>query len=380
MEELYNKSSNFLSSPNSGINYPFSVVLFISIVPIILSVDHFLRIASEAAQDKAITESKVMGKVTSAVECRPAIRASNAADWISNDMKDLFEQLRMATRNSWLRSDLARNFMEWGATFFTVLVSVPLGLGVINGSIDLGTFGGLSQSLGAMVMPLHLLGLAQSNTMIYSASIQAVSDLMDSSLDEEPPPKKKDKTPEKAILKPLSDSVNVKDVVFSYTADSPNVLKGVDVDVNKGTYIVLCGESGSGKSTVLNLMMRFFSPKEGSIKWDGTSIYDTTLASFRDQVGVMFQKTMIYQASIKDNIMFGMPEVPGAVEKAAQDAEIADVINRLPDGYDTIIGGDSIAGMSGGQLQRICMARALYRKPSVLLLDEGKRVIFCAYF
>ena len=111
MEELYNKSSNFLSSPNSGINYPFSVVLFISIVPIILSVDHFLRIASEAAQDKAITESKVMGKVTSAVECRPAIRASNAADWISNDMKDLFEQLRMATRNSWYRSDLARNFM-----------------------------------------------------------------------------------------------------------------------------------------------------------------------------------------------------------------------------------------------------------------------------
>jgi len=95
----------------SGINYPFSVVLFISIVPIILSVDHFLRVASQAAQDKAITESKVMGKVTSAVECRPAIRASNAGHWISSDMKDLFEQLRMATRNSWLRSDLARNFM-----------------------------------------------------------------------------------------------------------------------------------------------------------------------------------------------------------------------------------------------------------------------------
>ena len=91
--------------------YPFAVVLFFSIVPIILSVDHFLRKASEAADGKSKCEGKVTGKVTSAVDCRKAIRAVNAGTWVNNDMKGLFEQLRVNTRIAWFRSDLARNFL-----------------------------------------------------------------------------------------------------------------------------------------------------------------------------------------------------------------------------------------------------------------------------
>ena len=95
----------------AGASYPFGIVLFISIVPIILSVDHFTRKASQAGLDKAITDAKVAGKIASAVECRKAIRASNAGDWVSTDMKDLFDQLRCQTKNSYFRSDLARNFL-----------------------------------------------------------------------------------------------------------------------------------------------------------------------------------------------------------------------------------------------------------------------------
>jgi len=351
------------------IDYMFPIYIFVSIVPILVSVDYFDGMARNTGAEKAQTDAKVMGKISSAVDCSDAIRASNAGEWVVNDMKSLLEQLRLLQRSLFFRSDLAQNFMQFMSLgVFTVLTTLPIGFEVAQGR-SFGDFTAIAGMLSGLISPIMILGAIQSQTLIYSASLQTVQQFMDSSLDEESPSEKS--SPE-AELMPLSGSIKVKDVKFRYQAKSPDVLKGIGMDIGQGTYNVICGESGSGKSTVLNLLMRFYKPTEGTIEWNGNNIYKTTLASFRKQVGVMFQRTMIYQASIRDNISFGLEEkVPGEVEKAAQDAEIADVINRLPDGYDTVIGGDALVGLSGGQLQRICMARALYRKPSVLLLDEA---------
>lgn len=350
--------------------YPFAVTLFISFVPILLSVEYFEERASKAAHNAVKNDAAFAGKIGSAITCRKAIRACDASVYIENDLEDRLVSTKNAHFSRFLRSNLTRNFLEVSATCFNLAVQLPVGLLVLNQKLDFGTYVGITTALGFLSMPLAVLGMAQSQTLQFSGAIQSVKKLMDDSFDEESPSDKslRDKTE----LQPLNNSVNMTGIKFRYNARQPDVLSKVDTSIGKGTYNVICGESGSGKTTVLNLLMRFRQPYEGSVKWDGTNIYDTTLQSFRKQVSVMFQETMIYQTTIRENITFGLPELPGAVEKAARDAEIAEVIERLPDGYDTIIGGDNVTGLSGGQQQRICMARALYKKPSMLLLDEGK--------
>ena len=225
-----------------------------------------------------------------------------------------------------------------------------------------------------MMTPIIQLADLMNSSSLFGGSLMAVNELMDDSLDEESPSDQS--SGDKVELPPLKNAVKMSGIKFRYGPKLPDVLQDVDANFDKGSYNVVMGESGSGKSTVLNLLMRFRQPYQGSIKWDGTDIFSTSLKSFREQVSVMFQETMIYQGTVRDNILFGQPDVPGAVEKSARDAEIHEVIQGLPDGYDTRIGGDELIALSGGQQQRICMARALYRKPAMLLLDEGEMNVF----
>jgi len=177
-------------------------------------------------------------------------------------------------------------------------------------------------------------------------------------------------------LKLVEGHIRLEDVHFRYpTRPGVRVLRGLNLEVKPGTYIALVGASGSGKSTVIQLIERFYDPLAGRVTIDGQNIADLNVQDYRKHISLVSQEPTLYAGTVRFNILLGaikpMEEVTQEeIEAACRDANILDFIKSLPDGFDTEVGGKG-SQLSGGQKQRIAIARALLRNPKVLLLDEA---------
>ena len=169
----------------------------------------------------------------------------------------------------------------------------------------------------------------------------------------------------------VDGDISFKNVTFSYSDDKTEVLSQINIDVNKGENIAIVGPSGGGKTTLCNLIPRFYELNDGDITIDGKSIKDVTMKSLRNNIGVVQQDVYLFSGTVRENITYGYPDASDdEIIEAAKNAGAHEFISELPDGYDTYVGERGLK-LSGGQKQRISIARLFLKNPPILILDEA---------
>jgi ATP-binding cassette subfamily B multidrug efflux pump len=239
---------------------------------------------------------------------------------------------------------------------------------VIGGRLSVGDLVAFNTLLGFMLFPILTIGFLSASLSRAGASAQRVFDVLDAPLDV------KD-APDASILLPISCRVDFDDVSFRYPGSEREILSGVSFTARPGQTVAILGTTGSGKSTLINLIPRFYDVTRGTVRLDGNDVRDVTLSSLRSQIGIVLQETRLFSGTVRDNVAFGRPDATDEeVVAAAEAAQANEFIMGLSDGYDTVIGERGI-GLSGGQRQRIAIARALLIDPRLLILDDSTSAV-----
>jgi ATP-binding cassette subfamily B protein len=244
------------------------------------------------------------------------------------------------------------------------LVLYSGGQQIINGTLTLGEWQKFSLYLVYVFIPVGQLGFIITQMATASASAGRVFEILDAQSDVED-------APDAITLPEVKGHVSFENVTFRYFGGETPVLNEMNFTAEPGQTIALLGMTGSGKSTIINLIPRFYDSSEGRVLIDNTDVRKVTLETLRSQIGIVLQETTLFSGTIRDNIAFGRPDAPmEEVIEAAKAAASHDFILEFPEGYDTPV-GERGTTLSGGQKQRIAIARALLMNPRILILDDS---------
>ncbi len=280
---------------------------------------------------------------------------------ISRFEKENNQWLNLANRSAQMQS-VNTPLLFLIANLGMVAIILYGGAQVINGSLTIGTIVAFISYVGQLVDPVRRLGMIIPAVAIAGSASERIFDVLDTISDVSDAPDAKP-------LGNIEGRVRFENVSFSYGRN--RILQNISLEIQPGQKVALLGLTGSGKSSIINLIPRFYDPTSGRILVDGTDIRTVTLQSLRSQIGIVLQETTLFASTIRENIAFGNESATdNEVRQAAQAAQAHDFIMQTPEGYNTSVGERGV-NLSGGQKQRIAIARALLLDPRILILDDA---------
>lgn len=259
----------------------------------------------------------------------------------------------------WGALESGREFLEFIVKIAVMLVGTYL---VLQKSLTIGELFLFVALSGRFYGPLQAVESAFREILSKLADLRKTEDLLQS-------PKEPDEG--KLEFAGLRESVRFEHVTFRYHDSGRDVLADVDFEIPKGSRVALVGHTGSGKSTIANLLLRFYDPVSGTVRIDGTDVREFSLGSYRSKFAAVFQDTTLFNDTLLANLLYVREDATlDEVREACRKAEILDFVDSLPEGFDTIVGERGLK-LSGGEKQRMSIARAILSDPEILILDEA---------
>ncbi|MFC4077683.1 ABC transporter ATP-binding protein [Salinithrix halophila] len=329
-----------------------------------VAVKYFYKRLRHLTRERSQALAEMQGHLHERIQGVSVIRAFNLE-------KHEQEQFQVQNRNF---LDRALAHSRWNGKTFAVINTITdiapillIGFAayqVIEGDVTIGEMTAFYGYLGLIYSPVRRLVNASTTLTQSLASMDRVFELLDEPYDI------KDQAGAGELGR-ARGAIAFHDVRFSYGKGGEEVLKGVDLEIKPGQTVALVGMSGGGKSSIVSLIPRFYDVQEGQVMVDGRDVRDWTLASLREQIGIVLQDNILFSGSVLDNIRMGKPGASmEEVEAVARAANAHDFILELPHGYRTEIGERGVK-LSGGQKQRVAIARVFLKDPAILILDEA---------